>query len=67
MKRKTAIVIIMILALLASVSACKSKKEVNSYDGKCDNCGRTAIFGGNGNPEFCADCFESFLNFVYEN
>lgn len=66
MKGKTLIAIILALALIGAISSC-TEEEANSYDGKCDNCGRTAKYGGNGNTEYCSSCFESFVDYVFDN
>ena len=67
MKGKIIIAALVALVLLGAISSCTKKETVNSYDGKCDNCGRTARFGGDGNTEYCTDCFESMLDYVYNN
>lgn len=66
MKRKTIIAIIIALVLIGGFSSCTEEKG-SSYDGKCDNCGRTARYGGNGNTEYCSSCFESFVNYVLDD
>lgn len=66
MKGKTIAAIIVALALIGGISSC-TKEEANSYDGKCDNCGRPAKYGGNGNTEYCSSCFESFVDYVFSD
>ena len=62
--KKIIAIILMVFACFFVFQSC-SKSDTGS--GKCDNCGRTAVFGGSGNMEFCADCFDSYVNYVFDN
>ncbi len=60
-------IIAIIVIIISCFALCGKDDPANSYDGKCDNCGRKAKYGGNGETEFCQDCFESFVNYVFDD
>lgn len=64
---KAIAIIAIIIVVLSCFSLCSKDKVANSYDGKCDNCGRKAKYGGDGKTEFCQDCFESYVDYVFDN
>ena len=59
-------IIAIIVVIISCFALCGKDDPANSYDGKCDNCGRKAKYGGDGETEFCQDCFESFVDYVFD-